>query len=405
MRTRNNSVGLWAFVGLLLGLTVSCSPQDQITVLEPPVYLDQVVEIRTLPVSDTYDYFREYGDVLVKALDFAKRTDSIDLASINYRTVDPKGQPVICSGLVAFPKGRIRGVVEMSFHAHAGHSSGASDLFITDEMAPVLLGYVTLIPDLVGKGLHSGTTHLIRPVCFLENNGRVAYDFRKAAEEFLLRQYGYVMPKKTLMTGFSLGATSALSAAKYYQEHDPAIQIDRLIIGGGAYDLETAFQHYALSDMSEYIFLTQAVMAFDYWYDLHLDYSQVFCGKLLENDWYKQFENGGNPTEDIHEYLGPHPSAYMHPDFFKPIEEQNAEFQKLHAVMAQQSHLEGWVPKAPIYLFHGTQDDCVPYACGLQARDVFKKAGARVSFFSADLGHTDMGVNWYIDLMIYLAAR
>lgn len=278
----------------------------------------------------------------------------------------------------------------------------ATDDPFAPEIIPSLFGYITLIPDLIGKGNHSNTTHLMRPFCMVDNNGRVAYDFRKAAAAFLAQEHDYHMPPETMLFGYSYGATSVLAAAKYYQEHDPSISIEKIVVGGGAYDLEIAFTAYAQDNYSDYVLIPQIIMALDYWYDLHLDYTQLFTGKLLEDDYYKYWENGGAPPTPANEYLGTCISDYMHPDFFKPVEEQNPEFQKLHTILKLNSHINGWCPNAPTYLFHSLNDHHVPFACTQFAYNQFKQKGANVKLFTSEKGHEDYGIEWFANLAVYL---
>lgn len=396
---------------LVLGLgLIACQPQDHIQIPETPEYLAQVIETRTVDSEEFFEPLRDtYGD-LIDPIKFMARTNVMEISSITYHTVDPKGQPVLCAGLICVPKGvKPRGVIDMSTIARVENQSGITDRFAEVEILPTLFGYITLIPDLMGKGFNSNTLDVPRPTCFLENNGRVAYDFHKAAEEFLLRHSGYVLPKKTTVLGYSLGGTSALAMARYIQLNDPSIEIEKIIAGGGPYDLEVVLREFAKTNVSGYVVIPQIIVALDYWYDLNLDYTQIFSGRLLENDWYLYLLDDGIASEyeesSIHRYLGSQISEYMHPDFFKPLEEQNAEFQKLHAVMRAQSHIADWTPEAPLYLYHSPVDNYVPYACAQAAYDAFRSRGAKVSINSMETDHLTQGVKWIVDYLLYFLLK
>jgi fermentation-respiration switch protein FrsA (DUF1100 family) len=61
------------------------------------------------------------------------------------------------------------------------------------------------------------------------------------------------------------------------------------------------------------------------------------------------------------------------------------------AIARNHSVLPGWAPQAPVYLFHGRNDQTVPYANALSALNTFRAAGAAnvtlTDCSTADQGH------------------
>ena len=67
----------------------------------------------------------------------------------------------------------------------------------------------------------------------------------------------------------------------------------------------------------------------------------------------------------------------MHPDLFK-TEIANEDLQKLYNSALNNSLVEGWIPKAPIFLLHATADDMVPVVCSKNAYNAYKNKGCNV---------------------------
>lgn len=102
-----------------------------------------------------------------------------------------------------------------------------------------------------------------------------------------------------------------------------------------------------------------------------MDYTKIFTGDLLT--YYEQWLDRSleHYAAALEENLVTNVRAYLHPDFF--TEEKNAEFDKIHEVLQRYSHVDGWTPKTPIYMYHAEDDNVVPYECDEYAYQEFEK--------------------------------
>ena len=387
----------------LIVLLHSCQPYQDAPAENQ--YLAGVHQTVDLNIDELYDSFgvEDYPEITSK-LEYIISCRSFRAVVITYNTTDPAGNPVVADGTLYYPLDRdIKGVVEMSGIAHMNKNGGSSEDIPVLEALPVLAGYAVILPDMIGYGKYGNTKEMYHPFMMIDNLGKTAWDMRQAAIEFFAG-LGYRVPKKTVISGYSYGGGVGLAVARYYQEHHSLeVSVDRVIVGGGAYDLNATFDGFAKNPICIYPLLPGIIMSLDHYYGLELDYSQIFKGPLVDHyqQWYDRTRNASGLIALISEDM----RNYMHPDFFKPREERNAEFQKIQPVLDMNSAVDGWVPRMPIYIFHSTEDLYVPVEAAEYAYQTFKKNGAYVQYQSGPGTHADWGVKAFAPLLLYLAVE
>lgn len=364
---------LFSLVLSTLLLLMGCTPMDTIEIA--PVYY------KVLQSGDTdFSDIKKFNPILEdfsSLLFFLDKSISIRITALEYDTVDPFGQPIRASGLVLHPLNKkSKGVIEVLPHARIG-GEGASAEFYSAEGLLAFSGYTVIVPDLLGFGVSREAVR--SPFLMSEITGKVAYDMRLAAIRFLWEEFKYALPSQTILMGYSLGGSAAVATQKYYEtNHSNAVKVKEVYAGGGAYDLNAAFSAYARDEFSTYPAIPNTILAFNHFYNLDLDFSQIFTGTLLEN--YDAWYNGVINTRFL-ENLSLNLRDYMHEDFFKPFNLQNEEFKKLHPLLTLNSVSQGWRPKATIYLTHATEDTHVPVECADAAVKNWRRAGANVVYY------------------------
>jgi len=186
-----------------------------------------------------------------------------------------------------------------------------------------------------------------------------------------------------------------LAAQKYYEaHHSNSVKIKEVHAGGGAYDLVAAFNGFARTGYSDYAAIPLAVLAFNHYYNLNLEMDKVFSGGLAEHydDWF----SGDHKSSVVMEWITTDLRNYMHPDFFKPMKDQNDQLKKLHPLLIENSVSEGWRPKAPIYLTHANVDTYVPKECADEAVKKLRRAGANIWYMSYPGHHYSVGYLYFI---------
>ena len=371
----------------------------------PDQYLAGVHEMKDLNLDELYNSFgvSEYPHITSK-LEYIISSRNFRAVVITYHTTDPFGNPVLADGTKYYPLDcAIRGVVEMSGIAHMSKDGGSSEDIPVLEALPVLAGYAVILPDMIGYGKYGNTKQMPHPFMIRESLGKVAWDMRLAATEYF-RTIGYNVPRSTIIAGYSYGGGVGLAVARYYQEHHRYdVQVERVVVGGGANDLNATFRGFAQNPICTYPLLPSIIMSLDHYYNLDLDYHQIFQGPLADNYalWYDRTRNASGLISLIGEDM----RNYMHPDFFKPLEERNSEFKKLQPILDLNSAVDGWVPYMPIYLYHSTEDLYVPLEAADYAYREFKKAGAFVQYKSGPGSHVDWGVETFAALLLHLAIK
>lgn len=390
------------FVLLLFFLVGACEADHELVISDPEYFIavHQTADITSDELLQSFNTDK-FEEVVSLAKPFVV-ANHIRAVVITYHTVDPDGNPVIADGSIYYPlDGEIRGVVEMMPIAHISKFAGPSSQLPSKEGLPALCGYAVFVPDLIGYGQYGNTQDLPHPYLMAQNLGRVVYDLRKAASEYMQTR-GYIVPERTTLCGYSYGGGVAMAAAKYYQTHHAQeITIDRVVAGGGAYDMNAVFAGYVQNPICEYPLLPAVILSLNHYYRLNLDYHQLFQGDLADNceAWYDRTHT----SSYIMHMIGSDMRSYMHPDFFK--EERNSTFAQLQPAMDQNSAVDGWTPQMPIYLYHATDDLNVPINSAQYAMQAFSKRGAQVIFKYGEGGHSKWGARAFADLMAYLCLR
>jgi pimeloyl-ACP methyl ester carboxylesterase len=389
---------------IIATLLVSCQPFHDAP-QGPDQYLAGVHKTIDLNLDELFSSFGvgDYPEITSK-LEYIISSRNFRASVVTYHTTDPFGNAVVADGTLYYPLDcEIRGVVEMSGIAHMNKDDGNSEDIPVLEALPVLAGYAVILPDMIGYGKFGNTKQMPHPFMIRNNLGKVAWDMRLAATEYF-RKIGYNIPRSTIIAGYSYGGGVGLAVARYYQEnHRNEVYVKRVVIGGGACDLNATFRGFAENPICTYPLLPGIIMSLDYYYNLDLDYHQIFRGPLADNyaTWYDRTRNASGLVSLIGEDM----RNYMHPDFFKPAEERNAEFGKLQPILNLNSAVDGWVPYMPIYLYHSTEDLYVPLEAANYAYREFKKAGAYIQYKSGPGTHADWGVETFAALLLHLAIK
>ena len=380
------------FLPLVLFI-IGCTPMDMFQ-MEPIEY--SVIKYETSDLSSA----KQIDSALVSYLKFLPFLDKnliFRVAAISYPTVDPNGKQVVASGLVFHPiNKKSRGVIEIMPSAHIDSEGGGTDKLSAIEGVFVLDGYTMIIPDFIGSGI---SKDLVLPLLMVENTGRVAWDMRRAAAQYLWDEFRYAIPVETVVMGYSLGGFSALATQKYYEAHySNIVKIKEVYAGGGIYDLPVAFTAFAQSGFTTYPAIPKIILGFNHYYNLNLDFSKVFKGELLAN--YQEWYNGKYKSDEVMERIGTNMRGYLHEDFFKPFDQQNIELKKLHICLEENSVSDGWRPKAPIYMMHAQEDSLVPIENVLATVKKLRRAGANISFISYPGGHYTVGYLYFIRYLL-----
>lgn len=322
------------------------------TIYSPSQYMERV--------------FEEYGNNLnLSDLGLAyKLADRIGRKSrfvaINYHTTDPKGRPVVASGVVAYPiEGKIKGVVEVAPVCKEKSVCGSVQMFAT-EFAPAVAGYITIMPDMIGYGQ---TAEM--PISYFDqaNSVIVSADMRKATEEFMKKELGMTIPKTSEIFGYSLGAANAFALACHYSARPwLGITVSSLFIGGGAYSPRIAFKKYKEIGKMDYVLFPGIVESVRFHRGVDIDITNIFKGKVLED--YNEIISAKLCGTDLAAIYGSDLHAYMKADFFS--ERGNKDINAVMNILNSEYMPKNGARLSPdiyVNIRHAKTDAIVPVEC------------------------------------------
>ncbi len=370
-------------------------------------HLVAVLGERTMSFDEQLDsVLVEFGDYVdldnyKKAINLAhSRGRPARFVAVEYRTVDPKGNPVVASGLIAYPeKGKFRGTVEVSPFAREKTHCGSRRMFSTESL-PTIFGYVIMIPDTIGYGSSEDL-----PIAYLmyENSARVSADLRLAAKEYFALTDDRALPDETFFFGYSLGAPGALATAGYYHAHpEIGVKIKRLCIGSGPYSPQLALENTVYKGEITYLIYPGIAKSVNTWLNLGLDYSKLFWGPVRDD--FDIITKGDTNLRTLAEKYGFKVQEYLYPDFFLP--EQNEEIEKLmDGLTGLEIPYDGFsLPKnVRIDMLHGIEDIFVPVDCSDILYQKLKKDYPRTRYMRIPkVSHYETAAISLVDLVFML---
>lgn len=391
---------------ITLFLASSCQPQEQVEETSNQYFIEVTKQV-DLTYQEMIDGFMgglaemDFSEQILSLAEKLIGDKEVTVYVITYKTIDPLGKPAVASGSIYVPKNdKIKGVVEVAPIAYIQKTSGASDRIPATEALQSLMGYLTIIPDFLGYGVSKDTHYCT--FLNVDNVGLVGYHMREASREFL-RTIGYELPDRTMIAGYSLGGSSALAMLRYYESFGKRVDVEIASFGCGCYEPRIAFDVFAETGHCSYSVIPTVIYAMDQYEHLNLDYTKVFTGELLENypQWLDRSEE--HHAAALEEHLTSDVHTYLHPDFF--TKEKNAEFDKIYEVLRRYSHVDGWTPKTPVYMYHAEDDEIVPFACGEYAYSEFSKRNAPIKFYSGTGGHVGYAAQMFVSMYLYLMAK
>ena len=389
----------------MMSLTSCQKDEDH---LEPIPYqvLESILSTNDITVDDVKDSMIDMlRDAGYDERMIAPYEDKIQMASlrarkytaytISYHTVDPNGVPVIASGVVYYPKsGTPRGVIEaVSYNPAKGGC--ASKQIINLQQAQGMAGFIVLVPDQIGCGT---TESQPIPLFYNENVARVSADFRLAATELVRNVHGRDMPQWTLITGISLAASGVWALARYYHMHpEMGVNVNQIWMAAGVYNNIMTFEHLLSTRYSDFAYIPNGLYSLNHYAGLGLNLEDMFTGELKEH--YMEWCTGYVSLFELSERLGPNLDEYLNLDFFK---EENPDYLRLKACIEGLTIPNDWIPSCPVHIYHGRNDNVIPFMSSQELVDYLRSVGAKVDFKVIEGDHTDACVEMEIDLIEHL---
>lgn len=392
---------------LLLATFSSCNDQYGDELYDDIQFekFDKVLYNKTITLKSTMrDVIRQYeitDEMLApyrKELELLERLNiKYEVHAVSYHTVTPQGTPTIASGVVYYPLTfKPKGVIEISPTNKSKDSCG-SRVCEMAEIIPGMMGYICIVPDLIG----CGTTENL-PISYLQhdNTAVVSADLRKAAEEFVYSHYKHKIGGKSILFGYSLGGSGIMALAREYQINPSrGVTVEHVFAGGGAYEPQLVVEAQLAADRSDYAIIPNILWSMNFYDNLNLDFSKIFKGDLQEN--MDSWCNGYVPIAELTRCLGTKISGYVSREFLDNWKTAE-EYEPLRKAMLAKTLPFEWIPDAKIHLFHSKEDYYVPTICGDRLYERLKKAGADVEYVKYDEDHVFSCLRMEVDFAKFL---
>lgn len=273
---------------------------------------------------------------------------------LEYLTSDAQGQPILASGLVSVPvkaQGAASPVLSYQHGTMFQNAEAPSNHAVSSEISVILasLGYIVVAPDFVGYGASAGTPH---PYLLAAPSAAVTVDFLTAASTW--RRKARVSDNAQLfMTGYSEGAYVTMAAHRAMQAsgNGNLAPLRVVVTGAGPYNVQVTFDALLDRVRQEYPLL----------------------GALINPGFLR--------------FLGPAVRAQVRDQLLKLLLPSDTDVMfDVRAIdwyladdvqaIVRASNVHDWKPNLPVRLFHGRDDQTVPYASSLSTLQTMQNNGA-----------------------------
>jgi Secretory lipase len=332
----------------------------------------------------------------------------VDTWRLVYRTIDPQGRPTVASGLLALPRNRARRLRAVSFTHGTELFKGDAPSTAGDVWGPApavtyaSAGFAAVAPDYLGLGVGPGT----HPWMHKPSETTAALDLLRAARGFVARR-GRALERKVLVTGFSQGASAAMSLARALQAGaDPRFGLRAVAPVSGGYDFEHAQLPATLNGeihpKASVIYLSYLLVAWNRLHHLYRSPAEVFQApydrtieRLFDNRHSGEEVVAGTP-DDLGRLLTPHG--------FRMLRRPTGRLAT--ALRVADSTCSDWTPRVPVRLYMAAGDEPAVNANSLHCQEALRTHGVDAPLHDVGpVGHLDSNrlgtaavVRWFLQL-------
>lgn len=362
---------MWRFrycYSILFVLLLGCS-DDGSDPIEPS---DEYLVSATLQREYSVQTFQFLASLLGVSEVTGYLKHDIQVYKIVYNTTY-KGEKIEASGVVYLPENLTAPAPLLSLH-HGTTMNKEGAPSVAQEISGLEFfgsaGYITIVPDFIGYGESESIFH---PFYDKEHSANAVVDMIKAIKEFL-EEENILSNEKLFLAGYSEGGYVTLAAAKSIEEN-PIADLDVVAVaaGAGGYDLENLLDEIMAPEEyvypSYFAFLVMAYNETNDWGQPLTDFfNEPYATNLatyLNGEYSGEFING-KLTNDLSELLTE--------DFYEELKDTESENTFVEAL--RKNSVNGWNTDLPIRLYHGLQDEIVPYENSVTTLQNFEDAGS-----------------------------
>ncbi len=296
-------------------------------------------------------------------------------ATLNYRSVDLKGNSIILSGVVIWAK--FIWDLDPDFIVISNHYTIASDAERPSKSLPFETGIASqdgllVCPDLIGYGATVNMTH---PYLCAEITAINTVDMVKAAMNFI-KSNGMKLEKDfvTYNLGYSQGGSNALAVHKYIDtrpELAEELRFKGTYCGGGPYDPVGTLEYHMNADRRKDPFPIPPLLPLIVSGMLEghpeltegLVVEEFFTQDFLDTDVLRLLRDKQHTTKDICDIMKSHKDTWSIEEILSPkaLDVDSRMYRSLMQALEANNLTKDWTPKSKIKLYHSEEDDVVPF--------------------------------------------
>lgn len=291
--------------------------------------------------------------------------------SVAFQTLDPSGELIQTSALIAFPDDTKNSHPLISYqHGTEILKENAPSVSLFDIATASLAssGYVVVSADYIG--LREPT--FIHPFVHAHSLATTVIDALRATR-LLAAEKGIRLNKQLFLAGYSEGGYATMAAHREIQtNYSDEFSVTASAPMAGPFALSKTMVHPIINNkpLPSPYFIPYAMLAYNqiYGYMEHLE--DLFQPPYAEE--ITQFYDGLHTAFEINNYL-PEKNQLYTPFFFRELNPSHNSWIK---AALQENDIYRWKPEAPMYLLHCVNDEKVPYQNSQIAYDYFQSVGA-----------------------------
>lgn len=306
-----------------------------------------------------------------------------------YTGHDIDGSPIILSGKLLIPRdGKIKNMVIVSHYTIGANYECPSECFPMEGLVAAK-GYAVVVADYIGFGI---TANRIHPYMHVESTARSVVDMALAVKPYLEHIGRAPESDKVILMGYSQGGSTTLAVMRMIQnEYSDVLPIQKVYCGGGPYDLAATFDKAMADDVTGIpCAIPMILQGVNEGEDLGLDFADFFQPRLLEH--FDEWVNSKRYTvNQMNRLMGAKSLHELMTDAGRDKHNMNTAL--FYRALMNNSVLD-FMPLSPIYMFHSTQDQTVPFVNAQRAETFFK--GYNIDFDFGEYGVHSMGAVRFI---------
>lgn len=308
----------------------------------------------------------------------------------SYLTTDQNGKELRASGKLYLPKfGTIKGIIIANHYTIGSNKEAPSENFCLEAVFAAK-GYAVLMADYIGYGLTKDKIHLY---LHIQSTSQSVVDLALCVKGYLNFLNRDLDSDEIILIGYSQGGAVTLGVQRLIEkEYASDLKIKQVYAGAGPYDIASTYDYCINNDETGIpCAIPMIVQGLNEGDNLGLSMEYFFQKNVLEN--YDKWINSKLYTvNSINILIGENKLTKI---LTQEARDKTLEKTSIIYDSMVRNSIINWNPKSPVFLFHSTTDDMVPFINSKNLKESFEKQGVEfVSDFSDYGSHLEAAVEF-----------